>query len=221
MFEFIADWLIGKPEMPPRAGSGDIESGVAAVAEAVAAEKAREEAERIRARKAAEVQAAYFRCRTESAASKVDYGDMRFKSDPDYVAYSVDEYVRKPRRKRPNLYAAVLSFPARLLMYVRERCGGSGRIAYVRSGVSKQIYSRVTSWDDENADKKTVMKFCIGLQLGRSEADLLMKSAGYAFSDTIPIDKAFVYAIEHEMWNIHDVEALLVRNGLPDLGLDS
>ena len=218
IFETIADWLADEPARPTRVGDEDLARGAAAVAEAIAAEKAREEAE-LQRRKAQEEE--------ERRRAAIHYKttvspNIMFKSDPDAIAGSGGGgRSRSVRRAKPNLKAAVLSFPARLLTYVRERCGGCGKIAYTRAGVSRQIYSRITSYDDETAEKLTVMKFCIGLQLGRSDADLLMKSAGYAFSDTIPADVAFVYAIEHKMWNIHDVSELLVRNSMPGLKIDS
>lgn len=199
--------------MPPRAGNDDLARGVTVVADAIVAEKVREEAER-QSRNAQE---------EESIRHKTIVSDhIRYKSDPGSISGPSDAWWSRsicPKREKPNLKATVLSFPARLLMYVKQRCDGCGKIAYTRAGVSRQIYSRITSYDDETADKKTVMKFCIGLQLDRAEADLLMRSAGYAFSDTIPLDAAFIYAIDNHIWNIYDVNDLLVRNSLPGLGL--
>ena len=82
----------------------------------------------------------------------------------------------------PNLHAAVLSFSARLLAYVNEKCAGSAPMAYKRAGVSRQVYSRIVASNDAKVDKRTTMLFCIGLQLSIDEAELLMKSAGYAFT---------------------------------------
>ena len=219
IFEKISDWLAAEPTMPPPAASGELERGVIAVAEAVAAKKVREEAERQRK---AQEEAARRHSAIHYKTTVTD--DVRYKSDSGSFSGSGESWWSReicPRRAKPNLKAAVLSFPARLLTYVRERCDGCGKIAYTRAGVSRQIYSRITSYDDETADKLTVMKFCIGLQLERAAADLLMKSAGYAFSDTIPMDSAFIFAIEHKMWNIRDVNEMLVRNSLPGLGIAS
>jgi hypothetical protein len=58
------------------------------------------------------------------------------------------------------------------------------------------------------------MLFCIGLQLSIDEAELLMKSAGYAFSDTIPEDMVFRYCIQNKIWNLDDVNEILIRCGL-------
>jgi hypothetical protein len=114
----------------------------------------------------------------------------------------------------PNLHAAVLSFSARLLIYVNEKCDGSAPMAYKRAGVSRQVYSRIVASNDAKVDKRTTMLFCIGLQLSIDEAELLMKSAGYAFSDTIPEDMVFRYCIQNKIWNLDDVNEILIRCGL-------
>lgn len=114
----------------------------------------------------------------------------------------------------PNLHAAVLSFSARLLTYVNEKCDGSAPMAYKRAGVSRQVYSRIVASNDAKVDKRTTMLFCIGLQLSIDEAELLMKSAGYAFSDTIPEDMVFRYCIQNKIWNLDDVKEILIRCGL-------
>jgi len=123
--------------------------------------------------------------------------------------------VEPPRRVPPKLQAPVLSFSARLLTYVNEKCGGVAPMAYKRAGVSRQVYSRIVSFDDSSVDKQTAMLFCIGLQLTMNEAELLLKSAGYAFSDTIPTDMLFSFCIKQKIWNLKDVNALFVKCKLP------
>ena len=114
----------------------------------------------------------------------------------------------------PNLHAAVLSFSARLLTYVNEKCAGRAPMAYKRAGVSRQVYSRIVASNDAKVDKRTTMLFCIGLQLSIDEAELLMKSAGYAFSDTIPEDMVFRYCIQNKIWNLDDINEMLMSCGL-------
>ena len=127
----------------------------------------------------------------------------------------------KPRERRPpDLQVPVLSFSARLLTLVNERCEGRGPVAYKRAGVSRQIYSRIVSDDAANVDKDTALQFCIGLQLEMPEAERLLKAAGYAFSETREVDRAFAWCIENGIGNIKDVDALLRRSGLPGLKLN-
>ena len=130
---------------------------------------------------------------------------------------SVESFLLPARKTPPDLHAAVLSFPARLLTYVNEKCGGAAPMAYKRAGVSRQIYSRIVSRDDSTVDKRTAMLFCVGLQLEMKEAELLMKSAGYAFSGTLPEDRVFSYCIEKKIWNLLDINDILVECGLRPL----
>ena len=123
--------------------------------------------------------------------------------------------VEQRQRVPPKLQAPVLSFSARLLTYVNEKCGGEAPLAYKRAGVSRQVYSRIVSFDDSSVDKQTAMLFCIGLQLTMSEAELLLRSAGYAFSDTIPSDMLFSYCIKQKIWNLKDVNAIFEKCNLP------
>ena len=171
----------------------------------------------------------------QEAASRVDFCDPAFDPapqfsevlkaiDPDYDAPGKAKklgcpipphQVEPPRRVPPRLNADVLSFSARLLTYVNEKCGGLAPVAYKRAGVSRQVYSRIVSFDDSAVDKQTAMLFCIGLQLTMSEAELLLKSAGYAFSDTIPTDMVFSYCIKQKIWNLKDIDALFAKCKLP------
>lgn len=200
--------------VPPRLGKDRM---------AVCVQEARQIAETARQKEAQE------------AASRVYFYDPAFDPDrkPSEVLKAIDpDYgasggakdlgcpippspVEPPHRVPPKLQAPVLSFSARLLTYVNEKCGGVAPMAYKRAGVSRQVYSRIVSFDDSSVDKQTAMLFCIGLQLTMSEAELLLKSAGYAFSDTIPTDMLFSFCIKQKIWNLKDVNALFVKCKLP------
>ena len=133
------------------------------------------------------------------------------------VCFDTLELSVERRSGPPDLHAAVLSFPARLLIYVREKCNGIAPMAYKRAGISRQIYSRIVSDDGSTVDKRTVMRFCVGLQLEMNEAELLMKAAGFAFSATLPEDEVFAYCINNKIWNIEDINDIMVRSGLKSI----
>ena len=118
------------------------------------------------------------------------------------------EMLETPKPAPPNLHAPVLSFSARLLTYVNEKYDGLAPMAYKRAGISRQIYSRIVSRDDSTVNKRTAMQFCIGLQLNMQESELLLKSAGYAFSGTLPEDRIFMWCIENRIWNIDDINEI-------------
>ena len=133
------------------------------------------------------------------------------------VLFDTKDFSVVRRSGPPNLHAVVLSFPARLLIYVREKCNGVAPMAYKRAGISRQIYSRIVSDEGSTVDKRTAMRFCIGLQLEMNEAELLMKAAGFAFSATLPEDEVFAYCIDNKIWNIEDINDIMVRSGLKSI----
>ena len=100
-----------------------------------------------------------------------------------------------------------------LLEHVVAKCDGSAPMAYKRAGISRQVYSRIISTMFAKVDKLTVMRLCIGLQLTENESNEFLKAAGYAFSDTMPVDLVFSYCIRHGVFNIFDVNRLLEETG--------
>jgi hypothetical protein len=131
-----------------------------------------------------------------------------------------DFRLKLPRSGPPDLHAPILTFSARLLTYVNELCGGKAPEVYRRAKVSRKIYSRIVSDNQARASKDTVMKFTIGLQLDMQQAELLMKSAGYSFSSSIPLDMAFVYCIENKIWSLDDLNEMLARSGYKGVAFD-
>lgn len=84
-------------------------------------------------------------------------------------------------------------------------------MAYKRAGISHQSYSRIISSAHSGIDKITAMRLCIGLQLTWGESVALLKAAGYAFSESIPMDCIFSHCIQNGIWNIFDVSRIVEK----------
>lgn len=208
-------WQEDQVVMPPTA----VEERVADCVEIVTAliEKNRRVQERLR-------EEARRRAEEDQVRHPGRHGDsVRGKTDVpwDNAAFleRVRCYVPDFGRRPPNLKAQELSFSARLLKLVRERCGGKAPLAYKRAGIDRKLYSKIVSDDRSQVSKQTALQLVIGLQLNMQEAAEFLKAAGYSFSPTIPMDCVFEYCIEHQMWNIIDVNDILVKIGLPSLNL--
>jgi len=169
------------------------------------------------------------KCRQEEEAhqeclsGRLEDDGVRYKTeasreDKEFID-SIRCNVPKADRIPPSLNARELSFSARLLKYVQERCDGKAPVAYKRAGIDRKLYSKIVSDNRSQVSKQTALQFVIGLQLNRREADEFLKAAGYSLSPTIPLDCVFEYCIEHLILNIVDVNAILVRAGLPSLNL--
>ena len=97
-----------------------------------------------------------------------------------------------------------------LLMYVSSRCEGKAKVCYARAGLSRQLYSKIISNPELGVKKRTVMQLCIGLKLPIEEANAFMALAGYCFSKSHFEDMAFQWCIKNGVYNIFDVNDLLV-----------
>lgn len=105
------------------------------------------------------------------------------------------------------------TFSKALLALVVSKYDGAAPMAYKRAGISRQSYSRIISSHYARVDKLTAMRLCIGLQLTYDESVSLLKDAGYAFSESIPMDSIFAYCIRHRILNILDVNRIITDCG--------
>lgn len=188
MFDFLFEPSV---EMPVRVSDEWIAKGVAVVSRCIKAEQ--------------ENRGADIRWRRSSSVTPSES-----RNDVGIVAnFCRDHADIVERRRMPDLNARTLSFAAQLLIFVRQKCDGVGPVAYKRAGVSRKTYSKIVSDARRYVSKRTAMQFALGLQLSRAEADVLLKSAGYAFAESIPEDVAFLFCIDHAIWNLHDLNAIL------------
>ena len=206
----LSEIFFGRVEMPVRCSGWLVNDS---------AEQIRKEIEPVLARQLEERRREEERQRIEEAERARYYNpDIRYKtilSSPPIPACQTASGKKRP----PNLNADVLSFSAQLLTFVNSKCDGRAVVAYKRSGINRNVYSRIVSDDSARVNKRTAMQFCIGLQLSRPEADQLLKSAGYAFSEAIPEDIAFAYFVDHSIWNLEDINEILEKCGLATIEL--
>ena len=109
------------------------------------------------------------------------------------------------------------SFTTRLLRTIDER-GLKDSTVYKQSNISRQHFSKIQCNRDYNPKKKTVLAFAVGLRLSEDETIDLLKSAGYAFSDGSKRDWIVRYCLEHKIYNINQVNAILFEWEQEQLG---
>jgi len=211
-------WQEDQVILPPFADRALVSDGAKLVLDLI--ERSRREEARQReeaARRVAEDRALHPERYKEESSSKRYSSRIPF--DQAEFLESVRCHVPYGDRRPPNLKAATLSVSARLVKLVRERCGGRAPVAYKRAGIDRKLYSKIVSDDRAQISKKTALQLAIGLQLDRRAADEFLKAAGYSLSPTIPMDCVFAYCIDQRIWNILDVNGILVEVGLPALDL--
>ena len=92
--------------------------------------------------------------------------------------------------------------------------GMSGKAFYVAAGLDRKLYSDMkTRGDQYQPSKDTAVRSCFALRMNVNEAEELMKAAGYAFSTSSKKDLAFMFCLEHEIWEISEVSEVLEAVG--------
>lgn len=124
-------------------------------------------------------------------------------ADPSYALTGKADFIREQ-------VAQAKTFARTLLEYVSSRCEGKASLCYTRAGLSRQLYSKIISNPELGVKKRTVMQLCIGLKLPIEEANAFMALAGYCFSKSHFEDMAFQWCIKNGVYNIFDVNDLLV-----------
>jgi hypothetical protein len=112
---------------------------------------------------------------------------------------------------RPNLRAVNLSFAARVIIMVRDRFNGEASSVYLAANLSRQTYSQIISDETRPVTKRTAIRFAFALHSTPEEARLLLKSAGYAFSNSQTEDLILQACLEVDppIWNLSLVNELL------------
>ena len=122
-----------------------------------------------------------------------------------------DVQVPSPDPRPPNLQAANLSFAARVVIAVRDRFGGDAPKVYAAARLTRAAYSQIVSDETHPVSKRTAIRFAFALQCDKEEARLLLKAAGYAFSNSKTEDFILQSCLEMEppVWDFEVVNRLL------------
>ena len=116
-------------------------------------------------------------------------------------------------RKLPDLKSDKPSFAAMLIKYVNERFGGDAPRVYAAAKISRKTYSAIVGNELRPVSKQTAIQLALALKLSRTEADALLKAAGFAFSPAILEDIIVCACISANVFEIDDVNALLAEYG--------
>lgn len=100
------------------------------------------------------------------------------------------------------------AFRDTLLSMIRDRGLVDSRV-YEAAGIDRRHYSKIRKDPNWRPTKTTVVSFALALRLCLADADRLLRSAGYAFSDAQDFDLICSYFIEHRNWNANDVNDVL------------
>ena len=111
-------------------------------------------------------------------------------------------------------YTKGLSFQKLLFQYIDEK-DISDVDAYTNSMVSRFVFSQIRSNENKRISKETALCFCFGLKLTYEQSELLLKTAGYAFSTFDDFDLLVGEYILERKYDIDMVNAQLYERKLP------
>ena len=103
------------------------------------------------------------------------------------------------------------------LLYLIERKGMKNSDVYKQAVVDKKVFSKIKNNIDYHPNKMTAMCLCVGAKLNLDDTKDLLARAGYALSPCDKTDVIFSYFIEHEIFDIIEIDIALEEHGLPCL----
>lgn len=101
------------------------------------------------------------------------------------------------------------------LMYLISMKKLTNAEVYKRAIVTKQLFSKIKLNPNYHPDKATAMRLCIGAKLNLDETKDLLARAGYALSPCDKRDIIFSFFIEHEVFDMIEIDIALEEHGLP------
>lgn len=100
------------------------------------------------------------------------------------------------------------------LLYLTKCKGLTNAEVYKRAIISKQLFSKIKLNPQYHPDKATAMRLCVGAKLSLDETKDLLARAGYALSPCDKRDIIFSYFIEHEIFDMIEIDIALEEYGL-------
>ena len=94
---------------------------------------------------------------------------------------------------------------------LREAKGLSPAELYKAAWIDKRLYSKMMNTSNYRPAKKTAISFGLALKLKPGEFNDFLQNAGFALSESSIFDLVIRFCIEREIFNLQDVNALLLQ----------
>ncbi len=154
-----------------------------------------------------------------SAVSRYDSG-VQFDSECRVMASYAPSvsFCISTNNKIRDLIVLDDAFAVKLLKLIDAK-GMTDVECYKKANVSRQTWYKIMNDKEYKPSKATVLCFAIALELNLRETNLLLKSAGYALSDSILFDVIIEYFISNGDYDIFVINETLFEFDQPCLGV--
>lgn len=105
-----------------------------------------------------------------------------------------------------------------MLERLRKERGLTASQLYSKANIDRRLYSKIMGDRYYKPHRETVIVFGLALQLSLEEMQTLLNSAGFSLSHNSLSDLTIMYCCEKGIFNIFDVNALLVQMSQKTLG---
>jgi hypothetical protein len=94
---------------------------------------------------------------------------------------------------------------------LREEKGMSPSQLYKAAWIDKRLYSKIMATSNYKPSKNTAISFGLALRLKPDEFASFLQNAGFALSYSSIFDLVICFCVEREIFDLHDVNALLLQ----------
>lgn len=126
-----------------------------------------------------------------------------------------DEVIEELEGKLSERLSHLSDTFSQYLLYLIQSKGMENAEVYKRAIVDKKTFSKIKNNPNYHPQKITALCLCVGARLNLDETKDLLARAGYALSPCDMTDIIFSFFIEHEHFDIIDIDIQLEEHGLP------
>lgn len=104
------------------------------------------------------------------------------------------------------------TFSQAVLRIITEK-GWEDPDCYKAANMDRRHFSKIRCNPNYHPEKRTAVSLAIALELNLDDTNELLKKAGYALSKTDKRDVIVMFFIEHEIFDIFELDGVLLENG--------